>query len=325
MSTEPIPAVASTVQYRTLGRTGLSVSQVGLGGGGNSCLGRKQGKTEAESIDVVQRAIELGINLIDTAGSNATESIIGRAIRGYDRDGLILSTKATVSTGGVMKTASQFAGSLENSLGALNTAYIDIMHVHAVLPQEYEYVVAELLPVMEKFRAAGKVRYIGITETFDRDRGHAMLRRALADDCWDVMMVGFNMVNQSARDAVFTAAQEKDIGILGMFAVRRALISAESFGQAMRELQERGELSRDLDIEQTIVRLTGEGEHCKPMAEVAYRYCRDEPAIQSVLMGTGEISHLEQNVQSFSEPPLAEATRRFIADIFGHISSFSGN
>jgi L-galactose dehydrogenase len=313
------------VKYVTLGRTGLRVSQVGLGGGGNSCLGRKQGKTEAESIRVVQRAIELGINLIDTAGSNATESIIGRAIRGYDRDRLVLSTKATVSTGGVMKTASQFTGSLESSLGALDTAYIDIMHFHAVLPQEYDYVVAKLLPIMEKFRAAGKVRYIGITETFDRDRGHAMLRRALADDCWDVMMVGFNMVNQSARDLVFTAAQEKDIGILGMFAVRRALISAESFGQAMRELQERGELSRDLDIEQTIVRLTGEGEHCKPMAEVAYRYCRDEPAIQSVLMGTGEISHLEHNVQSFSASPLADATRRFIADTFGHISSFSGN
>ncbi len=102
------------------------------------------------------------------------------------------------------------------------------MHFHAVLPQEYDYVVAKLLPVMEKFRAAGKVRYIGLTEIFDRDRDHAMLRRALADDCWDVMMVGFNMVNQSARDVVFPAAQEKNIGILGMFAVRRALTSAES-------------------------------------------------------------------------------------------------
>ena len=155
----------------------------------------------------------------------------------------MLSTKATVSEGGVLKTASQFTASLENSLQALGTPYIDIMHFHGVLPHEYEYVVAELLPVMEKFRAAGKVRYIGLTEIFDRDRDHAMLRRALADDCWDVMMVGFNMVNQSARELVFPAAQEKNIGILGMFAVRRALTSAELFGQAMRELQSLGALS----------------------------------------------------------------------------------
>ena len=199
------------------------------------------------------------------------------------------------------------------------------MHFHAVLPQEYDYVVAELLPVMQKCRAAGKVRHIGLTETFDRDRDHAMLRRALADDCWDVMMVGFNMVNQSARDLVFAAAQEKDIGILGMFAVRRALTSSESFGRTMLELQSLGELSCDLDIEHTIARLTGRGQHCKPLADIAYRYCRDEPAIHSVLMGTGEISHLEQNFKTFGEPPLADDTRRFIADTFGHISNFSGN
>lgn len=316
---------ANGIPYRTLGRTGLRVSQIGLGGGGNSCLGRKKGKTEAESVRVVKRAIELGINLIDTSGSNATESIIGRAIRGIGRDGLVLSTKATVSEGGVFKTASQFAESLENSLKELGTDCIDIMHFHAVHPEQYGYVVAELLPVMEKFRAAGKIRHIGLTETFNNDREHTMLRRALADDYWDVMMVGFNMVNQTARDLVFAPAQQKDIGILGMFAVRRALTSMESFRESLLELQYLGELSCDLDIEYTIERLIGQGEHRTPLAGIAYRYCRDEPAIQSVLMGTGEISHLEQNVKSFIEPPLSDDTRRFIADTFGHISDFSGN
>lgn len=320
-----MPENAIGVKYRALGRTGLRVSQIGLGGGGNSCLGRKKGKTEAESVRVVTRAIDLGINLIDTAARNGTESIIGRAIRGSDRDKLVLSTKATVSEGRVLHTAAQFTSSLENSLMALRTPYIDIMHFHGVLPHEYEYVVAELLPVMEKFRAAGKVRYIGLTEVFDRDRDHAMLRRALADDCWDVMMVGFNMVNQSARELVFPAAQEKNIGILGMFAARRALTSSDSFSQALRELQSRGELSPALDIKHTIARLTDRGEQHKPLANIAYRYCRDEPAVHSVLMGTGEISHLEQNVRTFSEPPLADDTRRFIAETFGHIRDFSGN
>jgi len=313
------------MRYRTLGRTGLRVSQIGLGAGGNSCLGRKKGKTEAESIQVVQRALELGINLIDTSGRNLTESIIARAIQGFDRKNIVLSTKRTVSEAGVLNTAEQFGEALETSFEILDTPYIDIMHFHGVLPDEYDDVVAELLPVMEKFRAAGKIHHIGLTEIFDRDRDHAMLKRALADDFWDVMMVGFNMVNQSARDLIFAPAQRKNIGILGMFAVRRALTSAEAFSQALRELQSMGKLSGELDIGHILERLAGQDEHRGSVAEIAYRYCRDEPAIQSVLMGTGEISHLEKNVDTFAEPPLTDDTRRFIAETFGHISDFSGN
>jgi aryl-alcohol dehydrogenase-like predicted oxidoreductase len=313
------------MEYRTLGRTGLRVSRIGLGGGGKSCLGRKNGKTESESVRLVERALELGINLIDTSGRNMTEGIIARGIRSYDRDGLVLSTKRTVSEGTVLNTASQFADTLEDSLRALDTPYIDIMHFHGVLPDEYDYVVAELLPVMEKFKAEGKIRHIGLTEIFERDRDHVMLRRALADNYWDVMMVGFNMINQSARDLVFAAASEKNIGILGMFAVRRALTSSEAFTQTLRNLQSAGLLPADLDVGSVLARLTEQGAHRKTLAEIAYRYCRDEPAIQSVLMGTGEISHLEENVQTFGEPPLADDTRRFIAETFGHISDFSGN
>jgi len=325
MLSEPIPGNSNAIAYRTLGRTGLRVSQIGLGAGGKSCLGRKKGKTESESVRVVERALELGINLIDTSGRNLTEGIIARGIRSYDRDGLVLSTKRTVSEGAVLNTASQFANALEDSLRTLGTPYIDIMHFHGVLPDEYDYVVAELLPVMEKFRAEGKIRYIGLTEIFERDRNHVMLRRALADNYWDVMMVGFNMINQSARDLVFATAKEKDIGILGMFAVRRALTSSEAFTQTLHKLQSTGMLPTDLDVGRVLERLTDQGEHRKTLAEIAYRYCRDEPAIQSVLMGTGDISHLEKNVQTFGEPPLADETRRFIAETFGHISDFSGN
>ena len=321
----PLSANAGNLEYKTLGRTRLRVSQVGLGGGGASCLGRNKGKTEAESEGVVRRAIELGINLLDTSARNGTERIIGRGIRGFDRDSLVLSTKRTVSEAGVLNTAAQFAGALEDSLRALDTPYVDIMHFHGVLPHEYDYVVGELLPVMEAFRDQGKVRFIGLTEIFDRDRDHAMLRRALEDDCWDVMMVGFNMVNHSARDRVFGAAQDRDIGILGMFAIRRALASEQSFRETLRELRVRGDLPPDLDIDQTIERLMGDDQPRRPIADIAYRYCRDEPAIHSVLMGTGEIEHLEQNVKTFGRPPLPDATRRLIADTFGHITDFSGN
>jgi len=324
-SAPPPSPQADGADYRTLGRTGLRVSRLGLGGGGHSCLGRTRGKTEAESVRVVQRAIELGINLFDTSGRNGTERIMGRGIRGADREGLVLSTKRTVSEGGVLNTAAQFAAALEDSLRLLGTPYVDIIHFHGVAPGEYDYVVAELLPVMEAFKAQGKARFIGLTEIFNRDRDHTMLRRALADDYWDVVMVGFNMVNQSARELVLRAAREKDIGILGMFAVRRALASREAFRGALEELKSAGELAPGFEIDANIERLCTDAGGCRALADIAYRYCRDEPGMHSVLVGTGDIGHLEQNVETFLQPPLPAATRRHIAEAFGHITDFSGN
>lgn len=281
----------------------------------------KSGKTEAESVRVVERAIDLGINLIDTSGRNGTEGIIGRAVSSYDRSRLVLSTKALVSEGNSLQTAAQFSTSIERSLRDLGTNYVDIMHFHGVLPHEYEYAVTELLPVMEKFQAAGKIRFIGITEQFERDRDHIMLQRALDDDCWDSMMAGFNIVNQSARASVFTPARDKDVGVLGMFAVRRALTTSECFRQALAEIRSDGQLAPDFDIDNVVAELTEE----QPIANIAYRYCRDEAGIHSVLTGTGDIRHLEQNYTTFDQPPLTESTRRLIDTTFAHVTNFSGN
>ena len=81
------------MQYTTLGRTGLNVSVAGLGCGGHSRLGQKTGRTEQESIQVVRQALDLGINLIDTAEAYGTESIVGKAIQDVARDQLVISTK----------------------------------------------------------------------------------------------------------------------------------------------------------------------------------------------------------------------------------------
>ena len=75
------------MEYRTFGRTGLRVSVCGLGGGGESRLGLKKGSTEGQAIDLVQRAVGLGINYFDTAPNYGTEAVLGRALerQGQDR------------------------------------------------------------------------------------------------------------------------------------------------------------------------------------------------------------------------------------------------
>ena len=87
---------------------------------------------------------------------------------------------------------------------------------------EYERCVAELVPELERLRDDGLIRSIAISERFGSEPDHRMLRRAIRDDYWDVMMVGFNLLNPSARRHIFPIAAEKSIGIEIMYAVRRA-------------------------------------------------------------------------------------------------------
>ena len=81
------------MEYTILGRTGLKVSVMGIGGGGPSGLGQYSGKSKEESMALVRQALDAGINFFDTSEVYRTEDIIGEAIKGIDRESLVLSTK----------------------------------------------------------------------------------------------------------------------------------------------------------------------------------------------------------------------------------------
>ena len=199
------------MDYTVLGHTGLKVSTMGLGCGGASRVGQATGKTEAESVAIIRQALDSGINVIDTAEGYGTEEIVGKAIKDIDRSSLVLSTKKTVFEG---ISPEQVQKGLEESLRLLGTDFVDIYHLHGVLPRYYGYLTSEIVPLLQKMRDQGKIRFLGVTEMFNADTQHNMLQRALEDDIWDVMMVGFNMLNQSARDTVFPKAMLKNIGIV---------------------------------------------------------------------------------------------------------------
>src|ERR1700737_5656277 len=85
------------MDYVTLGRTGMRVSVAGLGCGGFSQLGLAQGKSEADAIAIIRQALELGVNLFDTAAAYGTEEVLGKAIKSVRRDEVVSCTKAPFS------------------------------------------------------------------------------------------------------------------------------------------------------------------------------------------------------------------------------------
>jgi L-galactose dehydrogenase len=310
------------VEYTTLGRTGLRVSVMGLGCGGPSRVGRSAGKSDAEQVAIVRQALDAGVNFIDTAEVYQTEEVVGQAIKGLDRDKVVLSTKK--STWGESLTPEDVRTSLEASLKRLGTDYVDIYHLHGVLRKDYERLLSEAVPVMQDLRDEGKLRFIGITEQGHADPGHEMLQRALQDDVWDVMMVMFNILNQSARERVLARTQEKGIGTLVMFAVRLALSRPERLREVIEDLIENGQLDPDeIDVHDPLGFVTGDG-GAASVPDAAYRFCRGEPGTDVILVGTGNPEHLRANIASFGRPPLPGGTVSKLSHIFRRVDSVSG-
>jgi L-galactose dehydrogenase len=306
------------------GRTGLEVSVAGLGCGGHSRLGQSYGASANDSVRLVRRALDLGVTYVDTARAYGTEPIVGDALRGR-RDQVLLSTKVSPSTGtGTLLDAAGLRDAVQASLSSLQTDWIDVYHLHGVGDNEYGYCVAELVPELERLRDAGTIRFLAISERFAMDPGHTMLQRAVQDDCWDVMMVGFNALNQSARARVLPVTQEKDIAVEVMFAVRRVLSRPDELARVVGELAEQGRIDGStIDLAEPLEFLVRDG--ARSVVEAAYRLARHEPGCHVVLTGTGNVEHLATNVRSISAGPLPHADVARLRHLFGHLDHVSGN
>jgi aryl-alcohol dehydrogenase-like predicted oxidoreductase len=311
------------MQTTILGRTGLKVSRLGVGGGGPSRLGQSSGIPVDDSTNIVRLALNSGVNFIDTAEAYHTEAIVGQAIRGIPRHQLVLSTKKT-TWGQHPITPADVRLSLEASLKCLETDYVDIYSLHGVDVEQYEYLVSEIIPVFQQLQTEGKIRFIGITEAFHSDPGHAMLQRALQDDIWDVIMVGINILNQSARSRVLVETIRKNIGIQVMFTVRLALSKPERLKEVVRELIAKGQLdASEIDLDDPLGFVINEG-GAASIPDAAYRFCRDEPGTHVILSGTGSLEHMRSNLESIERPPLPEAVTSRLRSIFRHVDSISG-
>src|SRR6516225_6065691 len=230
------------MEYVTLGRTGLRVSVAGLGCGGFSQLGLAQGKTEDDAIAIIRQAVDLGINLFDTAAAYGTEAVLGRAIKSVRRGEVVITTKAPFSSSNPHSTPEGIVASLDRSLRQLDTSFVDVYQLHGVPPNAYDHALNELVPVLLREKEKGKLRYLGISETAPHDPEHQMLHRAAQDGVWDVVMVGFHMMHQNARQRVFPLTRANGVGTLVMFVVRNIFSQPERLRSTIRELAAADEL-----------------------------------------------------------------------------------
>ena len=185
-----------------LGKTNLEVSRVGIGG---IPLTRP---TEDGAINIIHRALELGINLIDTAaGYGASEERIGKALVDR-RDQAIIATKSGRSG------KAEAMAELERSLERLQTDYIDIWQLHGVSDAEkYAQVTGPggSLEAAREALQAGKIRHIGLSS-----HNLDMAMEAVKSGLFEVIQFPFNYVPREPADELIPLAQEHDVGFIGM-------------------------------------------------------------------------------------------------------------
>ena len=201
----------------TLGRTGLEVTRLGVGG------------AYCETVDGYRQALDTGINYVDTARSylnGEDERTIGEAIQGRRQD-LILASKSSA------RDAVGLRRDLETSLSLLRTDYLDIYQLHHLNTQEHrEQALAPggALEAAQQAREQGLVRFIGVT-------GHdwTQVQHAVATGQFDTVLCWYNCAMKEPEDTVFPAAHAHGIGVVIMNAGRNDKLFLEPGAPALEK------------------------------------------------------------------------------------------
>ena len=147
-------------------------------------------------------ALDLGINLFDTAADYGTEDILGEALEGVARDSIVISTKfGPTMRDGDFRDPAELRPTVERSLQRLRTDHVDVLYLHGVRADRYATIRDRYLEPLREVQHAGMTRFIGVTESWGLDHAHDMLREAIPTGIWDVVMPGYNLLSPMAGRA----------------------------------------------------------------------------------------------------------------------------
>jgi len=315
------------MQARTLGRTGLQISELGLGGGG---LGGIFGETSDEEAQrTVQAALDAGVTYIDVApayGNGRAEENVGRALVGRRDEGSI-ATKFLLRPDDLADIPAAMERSVGESLARLRTDRIDVIQLHNMVSREtggitQTTVTGEIRKslslghvigdngVLEGFRRLkqlGMVRFVGVTGVGEPDAIQEILRTGEVD----TVQTYYNLLNRSAAIAPPAGTSLHDHGQLVPLAVSlgigvigiRNLAAGALTGAFDRTVDPDTLPGRDADRARRLDFLTAGG---AALSQIATRFVLQEPGIASVVPGVKNMAELEDALAAVALPPISD-------------------
>lgn len=316
------------MKLRTLGRTGLAISEIGFGCGGGA--GLMVGDDPDAQRAAIARALELGITYFDTApiyGNTRSETNLGRALRALDARPIV-ATKIALELDDLDDIAGSVVRSVEGSLERLGRDMVEVVYLHNRVARERaakpDIGVGALLTEadvlgpngvvagLERLRRRKLVRFFGCC-SYGGDMD--VLERVLASDAFDAMLVHYNIINQTAWLPPVAGSSMVDHRAIAAHAVARGM------GTSVLRVLEAGLLagnSREApspknDAERARARaLTFLQGDDTTLAPAAIRFALSNPGVSVVLIGVSEAAHVDAAVAAAAREPLSAGELRKI-------------
>ena len=307
------------MNYRPFGSTGLEVSEIGLGAYPMSGMQKREdgsmfgwsGTSDVESISMIHRAEELGVNLIDSAeryGRGHSEILTGTALQNR-RDKWIVATKVAPNIGLEQDVPDEAAAkklireACEGSLKRLGMETIDLYQLHSI---PHEWAMPVVMAELAKLKEEGKVSFYGIST--NSQEGIEKLR---AFGPIDVLQIGYNLLERSA-DALLHWAKQEHIGTLIRVPLAKGMLTGKYFGKNAEKLPE-GDLRQERFLQPEIQvgfkklpQLAFLANEQRSMVQAALRFVLDHPGVSCAIAGAKNPDQVDQNVKASEIPPLSD-------------------
>jgi aryl-alcohol dehydrogenase-like predicted oxidoreductase len=292
------------VNRRTLGRTGLSVSEIGFGAwaiGGNA-FGNSYGATDdAESQRAIRRAFELGCNFFDTAdvyGHGHSESLLGAALHDV-RDQVIIATKVGANfynpdlrldfTPGYLRMA------VERSLKRLRSGHIDLLQLHNP-PMNLIAAMGTYDP-LEELKREGLIRYYGVS-VHPPEEGVAAVQATMPD----TVQIVYNLARREAEDTFLPTARGANVGVIAREPLANGFLAGRYDAASTWE---RGDIRSHMP-RPYVAQLAALGQRVHEVAEqsgmtaaqLALKFVLDRPEIACAIVGMKTVQQVEENLNA---------------------------
>jgi len=315
------------MQYRDFGRTGWKVSSVSFGAW---AIGGTWGTVDdAESLAALHRAIDLGVNFIDTAdvyGDGRSERLISEVLKERSEDILVV-TKAGrrldphVAGGYNRENLTAF---IERSLKNLDVETLDLVQLHC--PPTEVYYMPETFGILDDLVKVGKIHYYGVSV----EKVEEAIKAIEFPNVQSVQII-FNIFRQRPADLFFKLAQEKKVGILARVPLSSGMLTGKMSKQTQfesddhRKFNRRGEafdkgetfsgVDYDLSL-QAVEELRPLVPKGWTMAQFALRWILMHEAVSCVIPGAKRPSQAEDNVAAADLPPISDPTMARVNEIY---------